>query len=423
MESRVIVYLPEQDTLAWMQQEVLGAPVYLRSLLALASAGEKQLTVIGPETMRRPLLRAWQRYALPEHQNRISYIATIAADTLDVEGEATLHGLTATRCIALHACTVVTPKWINTVLRPALAYQGELDRAGILIDRMSNIGPANGQALIAQLRDSAPHIAPEMFCRILMRADIHRLEHFLCEAIRYSATGAVAKHINKRISLPISRVLARWRISPNSITAFNMLVGLAAGIGTASVTYFGLLMGALLFQAASVLDGCDGEVAKLTYRTSKFGQLIDTISDNFALVSFFTGLIIHIYRTTGGPSGFIWGAFMLGGYATLIVMMFRFLRKHTDSSSLVTFEQQYFLPLVEARSGLLSAVARIGRPLLKKEWFTMGFLGLAVIDALPYALYISASVAWVGVGLLLILPSLPQTHAAPAAAARYKKAS
>jgi hypothetical protein len=48
--------------------------------------------------------------------------------------------------------------------------------------------------------------------------------------------------------------------------------------------------GGLLFQAQSVLDGCDGELARLTFRGSKAGEWIDTVGDDLTNYAFFAGM-------------------------------------------------------------------------------------------------------------------------------------
>ena len=53
---------------------------------------------------------------------------------------------------------------------------------------------------------------------------------------------------------------------------------IALGARTAAL----LVVGGLLVQLGSVLDGCDGEVARATLRSSRFGELLDTILDRLA---------------------------------------------------------------------------------------------------------------------------------------------
>lgn len=402
-------------------QPLLGMPVFLRNIFTMAEAGYTQFVVVTPAHARRQILKSWQRLAegrdlhlelvtcRPEHR--------MTRDTL-----VALRSVVAPRFLLLDANTLITARWIREHLRPALTHGRPLAGPGRLLTARElqlwdTAIPPEGirlEHLIATpvARTRAP-------CHTIQtRAAWRDAEQFLCEQIRQGATGIVARHLNKRISLPISRILARLRVHPHVITAFNMCVGLAAGIGTGGMTYWGLLIGALLFQAASILDGCDGEVAKLTFRTSKFGQYIDTVSDNLALVSFITGLIIHQYRVVGVASAVAWAAILLSGLTVLLGIMIRFLRRHTDSASLVTFEIEYLGRLTRGRTTRLAAFARHGKTLLKKDCFSLVALGFACLGLLPLWLYLGAFFVWVAVLTLTLLRWQQVGHALQPSLAR-----
>lgn len=387
-------------------QPLLGVPVFLRTIFTMAEAGYTHFVVVAPAHARRQILKSWQRLAQgrplhlelvtcrPEHR--------MTRDTL-----VALRSVVAPRFLLLDANTLVTSRWIREHLRPALRHGRPLTGPGrILTARELELWgtaiPPEGIRLERLLPASAASSHAGYF-PIATRAAWRCAEQFLCEQIRLGASGIVARHLNKRISLPISRVLARLRVHPHVITAFNMCVGLAAGIGTGGMTYWGLLIGALLFQMASVLDGCDGEVAKLTFRTSKFGQYIDTVSDNLALVSFITGLIIHQYRVVGIESAVVWAAILLSGLTVLLGIMIRFLRRHTNSASLVTFEIEYLGRLTRGRTTRLAAFAQHGKTLIKKDCFSLVALGLACLGLLPLWLFAGAIVVWVAVMTLALL--------------------
>lgn len=395
MNSAVIVHLPspsrELETVA--TRSVLGVPLFLRTILTLCDSGFGEFIVIAHPRLRRTILKAWQRIM----HGRGCQIQLVLCDgsTLTTAQFAGVRQHVAARVCLLDACTVVTNTWITDVLAPGLrqAHPPQDTAPAVLCDTHSL------EAALAQYMTQAaarqPIAQAQRYCRITHPAHIAVLEHFLCEHIRLGANGWVARTLNKRVSLPISRGLARLRVPPNAITAFNMLVGLCAGIGTGGLTYVGLLWGGIFLQLASILDGCDGEVAKLTHRTTKFGQLIDTVSDNFALASFFIGLTIHEYRVSHNPLAFLWGAALLAGIGALLFQMFRYLRTHTDSMSLVTFDKM-FLQRAQQRPTLAAALARYGKAVTKKEWFSLLFLGLAIAGILPCALYATIAVSWIG---------------------------
>lgn len=389
---------------------VLGVPLFVRSCLTLANEGFTQFAIVAPAGMRRSILKIWQRYAAPRGL-ALDFIPLGVKENAHQVSVGHLARTVAPRFCVLDGATVVTAHWVKTALQPGLRFGRAIPGAiGCFV--RETLSEHLLAALVTVAEDIHPTLRAGDYCRIVYRHEVPMLEHFLCENIRLSANGVIAKQVNKRISLPISRTLARLRISPNAITVFNMLIGLAAGIGTAGVTYFGLLMGGTLFQLASILDGCDGEVAKLTFRTSKFGQVIDTVSDNFALASFFIGLSIHLVRVTGNPLLLSWAVLLFSGGAILVVTIFRFVKTHADSASLATIDREFIEPWSRNLTTVQRECLRAGKALLKKEWFSLGFFLLSIFGVLPAALYLATLGSWGGViGVLLLRTPLLEAKA------------
>src|SRR5258708_37609891 len=88
------------------------------------------------------------------------------------------------------------------------------------------------------------------------------------------------RHFDRKISGAISRVLLRTPVTPNQITLGVTLLGLGAGLLMASPGYTSKVFGAFLFLGTSILDGCDGEVARAKKMTSRLGGWLDFWGDN-----------------------------------------------------------------------------------------------------------------------------------------------
>lgn len=233
-------------------------------------------------------------------------------------------------------------------------------------------------------------------------------EKMATEKIRHAALGPVARHLNKKISLPVSLLLAKGGIHPNSITVVNMVLGIASGFFVAAGNYWGMLIGAALFQLASIFDGCDGEVAKLTFRTSKFGQYFDSISDNGALISFFLGLIIAAAKTQETAATVGLGIFLMAGLAGLLWQMILFLKRHTNSASLAAFDKEYLSKLGDGDAPRrLIGFINFGKILMRKDFFSIFFFGLAVIGCLSWVLWLAIAGLWAANGLLIALKLSP----------------
>ena len=107
--------------------------------------------------------------------------------------------------------------------------------------------------------------------------------------------GPVSRYLNRPISIRISRRLVDHQITPNQISLFSFLCSvLAAGL-FALDGYFALLLGGLMAQFASIVDGCDGEVARLKYQCSAYGGWFDAVLDRYADAFLLFGLTWHAY--------------------------------------------------------------------------------------------------------------------------------
>jgi CDP-L-myo-inositol myo-inositolphosphotransferase len=93
----------------------------------------------------------------------------------------------------------------------------------------------------------------------------------------------------------ISRLLVKYPVTPNQISLFSFLCSmLAAGLFSVG-SYAMLLLGGLLTQFASVIDGCDGEVARLKFQSSDYGGWLDAVLDRYADAALLFGLTWHAY--------------------------------------------------------------------------------------------------------------------------------
>jgi phosphatidylglycerophosphate synthase len=81
------------------------------------------------------------------------------------------------------------------------------------------------------------------------------------------------------ISIPISELLCKTRIKPNTVSVISLLVAfLAAGLFFRG-DYLSLILGAIVFQISYILDCADGYIARKKNLASKFGHWIDHTFD------------------------------------------------------------------------------------------------------------------------------------------------
>ena len=110
--------------------------------------------------------------------------------------------------------------------------------------------------------------------------------------------GPVSRRINRPISRRISAVLLHMPgIRPNHVTIGTGLLGACMFAAMIWGGPTGLIAGALLFQAASILDGVDGEMARSTFRCSQRGSVLDTAIDVATNLLFIVGLAVNLIES------------------------------------------------------------------------------------------------------------------------------
>src|SRR6185503_4747264 len=95
----------------------------------------------------------------------------------------------------------------------------------------------------------------------------------------------------------VARWAARRGLTPNTVTAISMAVGIFAAAGFATGERWGMIAGALLLQIAFMLDCVDGQLARYTRTFTSLGSWLDSIFDRAKEYVVFAGLAIGASRT------------------------------------------------------------------------------------------------------------------------------
>lgn len=129
--------------------------------------------------------------------------------------------------------------------------------------------------------------------------------------------GPVSRWLNRPISVRISKFLVNFNITPNQISFVSFALSIiAAGLFSLG-NYWFLVFGGIIAQFASIIDGSDGEVARLKYLSSDYGGWFDAVLDRYADAFLLFGLTWYVYSQNFSPwtlgIGFlaIIGSFML----------------------------------------------------------------------------------------------------------------
>lgn len=131
------------------------------------------------------------------------------------------------------------------------------------------------------------------------KEDLPQVEKWLLQGLIKDTEGFMSKHFERKISLFFSKRLAATRLTPNSMTVISALIGvLGAYFFMFSEKWYNVF-GAIFFWLHSVLDGCDGELARLKYLESRFGGVLDFWSDNLVHAAIFSAIAYGAFRVNG----------------------------------------------------------------------------------------------------------------------------
>ena len=140
--------------------------------------------------------------------------------------------------------------------------------------------------------------------------------------------GFVSQWINRPLSTRLSKYLVRTGITPNQITVASFLTGLIGAGFLAAGGYLVGALGGLLIQAASVIDGCDGEVARLKGITTPRGAWLDTILDRYADLAITLAIVIAYARHAPGVLPLTVGVVAATGFILVSYVTKEFAQRH-----------------------------------------------------------------------------------------------
>jgi len=122
-----------------------------------------------------------------------------------------------------------------------------------------------------------------------------KAENILLANLKKASDGPVSRYLNRPISIRISKYLLRKSITPNQISLFSFIFSMVGALFFFFGGYVNLLIGGILAQMASIIDGCDGEIARLKFQTSEFGGWYDAVLDRYADAFLLFGLTYYVY--------------------------------------------------------------------------------------------------------------------------------
>jgi phosphatidylglycerophosphate synthase len=149
--------------------------------------------------------------------------------------------------------------------------------------------------------------------------------------------GFLSRHFERKLSLALTRHLVNGPMTPNQMSVLSILVGLSGawcmGMGTRSWQ----VAGASLFLAHSILDGCDGEIARVKMQESRLGGMLDFWGDNVVHSAVFGAIAWDWAARADAGWPLLLGALAVGGTFASATLIWHFtLRTHREEGPLYT---------------------------------------------------------------------------------------
>jgi phosphatidylglycerophosphate synthase len=286
--------------------------------LWIASAGPEG-SGVGPETpilglplLRRAVLageRAGFSRILVEETSGVDNARVLAGTRAEVVRPADPKPVLSGRLVVLSSRVVPQTRWLRELrLMPVEAGHPGLDRGCAAVLETEDLGPA--VSILARRGPSDPldllarHFRTESLdsrdrFEITGPGDLARAEKWLLKGLVKDSEGFMSRHVERPISLSISRWLSATGVSPNTMTVVSVAVGLSGAALFLSSRPALQLAGALLVLAHSILDGCDGELARLKFQESRFGGVLDFWGDNVVHSALFAAISVEWSRAAG----------------------------------------------------------------------------------------------------------------------------
>lgn len=203
-------------------------------------------------------------------------------------------------------------------------------------------------------------------------------------------TDGLMGHIfNRFVSCRLSSILIRFGVTPNLWTAMMFLFFLFGAFEITLGSYHGFVIGTLVYYLISILDGCDGEIARVTFTESKKGEWFDTMSDMTANYLFILALGIGLWRFDDvffDCRLFLWESFLsMGLMALTVAWVAAFTRKRSDAGNFSEFGKTL---VDESRAPpFLKKFFYLAVMLLKRDFYAILFFILALLGQTQWILH------------------------------------
>jgi phosphatidylglycerophosphate synthase len=169
------------------------------------------------------------------------------------------------------------------------------------------------EVLSRALASSGGEVAAGAFLEARAPADRAAAAGVLYRRMTKDNDGYLAR-LDRHASLAITRLLLPFPVSPNQVTAASLLVSLFGAWWLAAPNPLTQFWGALTLWFCCLLDGCDGEIARLKHHITPWGGDFDLAADHVAHLVTFIALPVGVARLHPGTDWRLPGVLLVTGF-------------------------------------------------------------------------------------------------------------
>ena len=220
--------------------------------------------------------------------------------------------------------------------------------------------------------------------------------------------GPVSRWLNRPISRRLSALFLRIPgFTPFHATLGTALLAAAMFLSLVAGGPAGLVAGGLLFQAASIFDGVDGEIARATFRSSPAGARLDSVVDMVTTVLFLVGLAFNL-DSVGRDSAVMLAGWGLGLFIVGVALL-RWRAGQRDEALNLDFLKDHYRSRFAGALG--SRVMAFLTIVSSRDFFALLFAVLIAAGFAMAPLYIFAAAATVWLPFVAVSALAPRNAA------------
>jgi phosphatidylserine synthase len=239
----------------------------------------------------------------------------------------------------------------------------------------------------------------------------HRSAWQLLRASGKPGDGWLSRHVHRKISRIFSYLFLRLGLRAHTATFLTLGIGMLGAWLMAQTTHVTMIAGALLYWGASIADGIDGEMARLTLSESAFGEQLDTGVDQATHLLALTGAAVGWWRQGVSSVGLALAVVVVLGAPMILLWAMSMVRRARGSRQFFVVTKPIELAVARAAHETGSAALRVAAAvfiLFRREAFSFTFFVVSLATGLRvvYPALVAAGLAIAAVTFLMYRPAL-----------------